>query len=189
MTTVFKVLYVNPASGEHGRLPDLGIANIGGTAGPTFFVGGKPLLFADGTATDGSNVALLQNSLQGVYDASTPATTNLSSGKNIQWVATNNNFLSINADTGKVTISGDLEVIGSNTVSDPAVRTYEHVQATASTTWTVLHAKYSHNPTVTVFDTDGITVIPDKIQIIDDNVLILYFNTAQAGRAVCIFFT
>ena len=37
--------------------------------------------------------------------------------------------------------------------------------------------------------TDGITVIPDKIQIVNDNVLILHFNTAQAGRAVCIFFT
>jgi hypothetical protein len=189
MTTVFKVLYLNSGTGEHGRLPDLGITNIGGTIGPTFFVGGKPLLFADGTSTDGSNTALLQNSLQGVYNSSTPATTTMESGKDIKWIAQNGNYINFNADTGKVTISGDLEILGSNVVADSSVRTYEHIQNIPTSTWNILHSKNSHNPTVTVFGTDGITVIPDRIQIVNNNEMVLYFNTAQAGRAVCIFFT
>lgn len=40
--------------GEQARLPAGGIINAGGVEGPTFSVGGKALIFADGTATDGS---------------------------------------------------------------------------------------------------------------------------------------
>lgn len=189
MSTVFKVLYVNPGTGEHGRLPDLGLTNIGGTTGPTFFVGGKPLLFADGTATDGSNSALLANTLQGVYNMSSPATVNFISGKDLQFTAVSGQYFNFNADTGKVTISGDLEVLGSiNSGGSAAVRTYEHIQVAAGSNWTFVHARASHNPTVTIYDDDNHQVLPDDVEIIDDDTLTVRFNTPMAGRAVCLFF-
>ncbi len=40
--------------GEQGRLPAGGIINAGGVEGPNFTVGGKALIFSDGTASDGS---------------------------------------------------------------------------------------------------------------------------------------
>lgn len=54
MTTVFKPAVVIEELGEMGRLPDGGHINAGGVAGPNFTVGGKALIFADGTASDGS---------------------------------------------------------------------------------------------------------------------------------------
>lgn len=54
MSTVNKVVVHHHELGEQGVLPNGGIINAGGTQGPNFSVGGKPLIFADGTATDGS---------------------------------------------------------------------------------------------------------------------------------------
>lgn len=50
-----------PELGEQGLLPDGGIINAGGIAGPHFTVSGKPLIFADGTATDGSGQVIVTN--------------------------------------------------------------------------------------------------------------------------------
>lgn len=107
MSTLFKIVYVNPDTGELGRLPDLGLVNIGGTLGPTFTVGGKGLLFTDGTSSDGSAGGnQLYTNLQLSYGASaSPAQINLVTGKDFVINALNNNGFSINADTGLVSIS------------------------------------------------------------------------------------
>lgn len=123
---VFKLLYLNPATGEHGKLPDYGITNSGGVMGPTFTVGGRALLFADGSPSDGSGTGL-DLTLQGAYDASTPALIDLAIGKNFTIQALNANVLSIDASTGKVTITGDLEVQGSSTVIDGILTNVDQV--------------------------------------------------------------
>lgn len=124
---IFKVLYLNEGAGEHGRLPDFGTTNMGGVMGPTFYVGGRPLLFADGTPTDGSGTPVLSITLQGVYNVSTPATINLSAGKNFTLNALNNKYFSIDASTGKVTITGDLEVLGASTVVEGVLANVDQV--------------------------------------------------------------
>lgn len=48
--------------GEQGRLPAGGIINAGGVGGPNFTVGGKALIFADGTASDGSGPVIATGS-------------------------------------------------------------------------------------------------------------------------------
>ena len=124
---IYRIIYLNTLTGEQGALPDLGITNSGGTVGPTFYVGGKPLLFADGTATDGSNVSVLGQTLQGVYDNSSPATINLSSGKPFTLFASNSKIFQVDPSTGKVTITGDLEVLGSSTVIDGVLTNVDQV--------------------------------------------------------------
>jgi hypothetical protein len=303
------------ASGELYRLADGDIVNIGGTGGPTFYVDGKPLLFADGTPTDGSSGSVISVSLQDSYDhSSAPAQINLSAGKNFVLNALNSKQLIFDAATGKVIITGDLEVMGDSTiiegtvsnldqlniappnnlttalnieprpgvmlgtdlvniklvnggssvftidqngdtflknltisgtlngvnlnafiasvndhlttsatakheaaeisVSGPftnivgddveealqsidaslqamgggTVRTYAHVQASASLTWIVIHNQASLNPTVTVYDTTGEQVWPDEVQIIDPNVLNVTFVSPQAGKALILLF-
>lgn len=184
--TAFKISYVNTSTGEHGRLPDLGITNIGGTSGPTFFVGGKPLLFADGTATDGSNQSLLANTLQGVYNMSTPATIDLTANKDLQLNALNGNYFKFDANTGTVTITGDLIA---NVSSAPGeVKSYEHLQNATSSNWEVIHMKNSQNPTVTIYDDTGALVLPDDVTVVNSQILHVKFNTPIAGRAICLLF-
>lgn len=123
---VFKLLYINPATGEHGMLPDFGITNSGGVMGPTFTVGGRALLFADGSPSDGSGTGL-DLTLQGAYDASTPALIDLAAGKSFTIQALNANVFSVDPATGKVTITGDLEVQGASTVIEGILTNVDQV--------------------------------------------------------------
>ena len=111
-TPVFKLLYLNQGTGEHGRLPADGIVEIGGVAGNTFTVGGIPVMLADGSSSAGGGGLNLQLSLQNVYDYSTSGTINLTSGKNFTIESLNNKIFQVDAATGRVTISGDLTVLG-----------------------------------------------------------------------------
>jgi len=121
MSAIKKLVYID-GSGELYRLSDGGIVNLGGTSGPTFFVDGKPLLFADGTSTGGGSTNLISISLQGAYNNSNPtAQIDLSTGKNFILNALNSKQLVFNADTGKVTITGDLEVMGDSTIIEGTI--------------------------------------------------------------------
>jgi hypothetical protein len=118
---VYKLIYLNLETGEQGKLPDFGIISAGGVSGPTFTVGGKALLFSDGTSTGGTSGAL-NLTLQGAYDSSSAiAQIALTPGKNLVINPLNNKFFSVNAETGKVTISGDLEVLGNSAVIEGTI--------------------------------------------------------------------
>ena len=52
--------------GEQGRLPPGGIINAGGVEGPDFRVGGKAVILADGTASDGSGPVIVVGAGSGV---------------------------------------------------------------------------------------------------------------------------
>lgn len=127
MTTTFKLLYLDQGAGEPGLLPDYGITNMGGVAGSTFTVGGKALLFADGTSTGGGGTGSNTLSLQATYDFSVPATIELTTGKHFTLEALNNRVFQFNADTGKVTITGDLEVLGSSSVVEGVLSNVDQV--------------------------------------------------------------
>lgn len=136
---VYKPNYIIPELGEAGRIPNGGITNIGGTIHPTFTVDGRGLLFADGTTTDGTPAPGL--GLQTSYNASpSPATINLATGKDIIFNSVGAvNSVTIDADTGDMTITANLTVGGLingidlvaffNSLSDhvgPATLPYRH---------------------------------------------------------------
>lgn len=126
MSTVYRVAYLNNSLGELGRLPDNAIVNIGGTSSPSFTVGGKPLMFADGTSTGpGANAGF---SLQAAYSNGTDGTINLTADKHFILTALNTQIFAVDANTGKVTITGDLEVRGSSTVVEGTIANVDQIQ-------------------------------------------------------------
>lgn len=111
------LIYLIENLGEYGRVPSGAIVNIGGVAGPGFTVGGKSLMFADGTSTDGSGAGALKTDFQNVYINSTGAEAKIDfiSGKDFVLEAVNNKQFRFDADTGDVTITGNLTVYGETT--------------------------------------------------------------------------
>lgn len=119
-------VFNHPELGELVVAPIGSILNIGGVTGPFFTVGGKALIFADGTTSNGSIADISTNininlSLQQAYESSQgTGLIILKSGKDIVFEALNEKLFTFNAETGQVTISGDLLVLGS--IGGPEVR-------------------------------------------------------------------
>jgi hypothetical protein len=115
-TPILKPIYFIESLGEYGLTPDGAILNIGGTAGPTFTVGGKALIFADGTTSDGDISYVFKPDLQAAYNnSSTPAITTLTTNKDIVWIALNGEQLVFDADTGDLRIGGlinGIDIVG-----------------------------------------------------------------------------
>lgn len=122
----FKLVHIFPNTGELGRLPDGSIINAGGVSGNFFTVGGKPLLFADGTTTDGSSNTTV-GTLQSVYDNGSTGQITLASGKDFSLKALNQTAFTFNALTGSVTITGDLTVLGESTVVEGTLQNVDQV--------------------------------------------------------------
>lgn len=76
-TPVFQPVVVLEEYGELAKLPANGVISAGGTAGPNFSVGGKALIFSDGTATDGSGqvITVGTNSVTGFEHIQSTAST------------------------------------------------------------------------------------------------------------------
>lgn len=109
MSTPFKPIYLVAALGEYAVMPDGAIINVGGVSGPTFTVGGKPLLFADGTPTDGLSTGGLTIDLQKVYNNSfNTGLIELVAGKDFVLKSTSGNEFRFDATSGDITIGGDV---------------------------------------------------------------------------------
>jgi hypothetical protein len=114
-----KPIYLD-SDGILSQTPNGAIANFGGTTNPTFTVGGRGLLFDDGTSTAPGNQFSV--TLQSAYDNSGvvdgKVTINLEAGKDLVINAGSvDKFLSIDADTGNFTFSGLLSVLGNTNIS------------------------------------------------------------------------
>jgi len=115
--------------GVFGQLPNGGIINAGGTSNPTFTVNGRGLLFDDGTSTGVGNSSI---TLQTVYDNS-PAVAGatkikLTTGKDFVIADDTDDglYLKVDSETGKVTITGDLEVLGNSSVINTVIQDSDH---------------------------------------------------------------
>ena len=136
---VKRLIYLN-TDGLLNRTEDGAITNIGGTSNHTFTVGGRGLLFDDGTSTNntGGNVTL---DLQSVYNNSftdpdlLAAVIKLTTGKDFAIVDDTDNsvLFRVDAETGKVTITGDLEVKGQSSTIESIVTDADHWKITPST--------------------------------------------------------
>ena len=130
-TTHAKRLVYLGSRGVLTRTHDGDVVNIGGisTTG-TFTLNNKPLLFADGSSTGGPGTGGI--TLQSVYNNSIDAQGNgsikLLTGKDFAiYDDTNDNvFFKVDAETGKITITGDLEVLGSASIINSDVQTADH---------------------------------------------------------------
>ena len=120
-----KLLYLVKELGEYATVPDGAIVNIGGVQGPNFTIGGKGVLFADGSVSDGSDTNFVSPDFQSVYNfTSGEAFIQFTHDKDFVLQALNNNQFRFDADTGNVTISGNLTVQGStSTVITASVNT------------------------------------------------------------------
>lgn len=124
-----KLIHLNE-QGILNRVADGDISNLGGTTHSTFTVGGRGLLFDDGSST-GSG---LGNSLtlQTVYNNSPiisgAATIKLTTGKDFAVIDDTDNsvFFRVDAETGKVTVTGDLEVLGASSIIQSTVTDSDH---------------------------------------------------------------
>ena len=56
-------------------------------------------------------------------------------------------------------------------------------QAVAATTWSLAHNIGDQFPVIQVFDTNNNQVIPGRVEMVDDNNIKIYFDTATAGTA------
>jgi hypothetical protein len=130
-------LYLDPTKGFPKAVPAGAILDIGGTAGPTFTVDGRELMFADGTSTGPGGLSRL--SLQRIYDISgtttdPTATVAMSTGKHLILRDDNTSkvYFKVDADTGAITISGDLYVQGTTTTVNSSIIDADHYEITPS---------------------------------------------------------
>lgn len=68
-----------------------------------------------------------------------------------------------------------------------SIKTHVYVEDQGNTEWIINHNKNSDNPAISIFDELGSSIIPDEIQIIDNNVIRVVFHTVQKGKAVIVF--
>ena len=64
------------------------------------------------------------------------------------------------------------------------INSYAHLQAEASSVWSVTHNLQTTSVNVQVYDGNNRVVIPDEIQTTGPNTLTIALGTAMAGRAV-----
>ena len=157
-TGIARPVQIEP-DGVLGMLADGAIINAGGVAGSTFTVGGRGLLFDDGTSTAGGGGS--SGTLQSIYDASPAAggatTVLLSPNKNLVFQAgSSGNYFSIGATDGQVTINGNLVVMGTSTTINSVTETSNNVLVQPSLPTTV---PFSIIPTI------GTSMLVDLLQV------------------------
>lgn len=121
-----KPLFRN-SQGSIQQLIDGEIVNIGGTTWQGFTIGGLGVLLEDGSSTTGG-VINLQTIYNNSIDLSSDASIKLITGRDfVIYDDTNNSiFFKIDSETGKVTITGDLEVAGSSVLVDSVIQDSDH---------------------------------------------------------------
>lgn len=112
---IIKPIFLD-TDGILSQSPNGAIANFGGTTSPTFTVGGRGLLFDDGTSTNPGQQHSV--TLQSAYNNSVPTdgkvTLTLESGKDLVITSAGHldKFFSVSTETGDFSIAGFLSLDG-----------------------------------------------------------------------------
>lgn len=126
--SVLKPVFLE-ADGWLSELPGGSIVNIGGTDNTTFTVGGRGLLFDDGSSTaPGGSGVTLQAAYNNSVNVLNEAKIKLQTGRDflIADDSDDNIFFRIDAETGKVTITGDVEILGASSIINTVVQDSDH---------------------------------------------------------------
>lgn len=67
------------------------------------------------------------------------------------------------------------------------IDTYVHRQDTAALTWTVTHNLNTVNPVVQIYDDEHKMIIPDRVEPIDNNSVLITLAVANTGTAVVMY--
>jgi hypothetical protein len=107
----FSPVYID-RSGKQRTIPSNGLLNISGVTGNIFTIGGKPVMLADGSSSDGSSSLLsLQSAYVNSLVESGAAKINLSPNKDFSICnSLGTPFFSIDSETGKTSILNGLSV-------------------------------------------------------------------------------
>lgn len=155
-TPIFSPTYLIEALGEIGKLPDGAIINAGGVSGTTFTVGGRGLLFTDGTSSDGTAGINLDIDFQSAYTNSIgEAFIQTAASKDIVFNSVNNKQFRFDSDTGTVSITGDLTVLGTVTAiinTEANVERLQIHQTDGGLTPFIMEPIMGVTPTVNVVD-------------------------------------
>jgi hypothetical protein len=129
MVNIVKPIILD-VDGIFTQLSNGDIINAGGTSYPTWTVNGHGLLFDNGTSTapGGGNSITLQSVYNNSPTVAGATVIKLTTGKDFVIADdTNNNlFFKVDSETGKVTITGDLEVLGSSSIIDSIIQDSDH---------------------------------------------------------------
>jgi hypothetical protein len=130
MTIVQKLIYIG-SDGYQSVTQNGDITNIGGTISSTFTVGGKALLFADGTNSGGTGSSTSGLNFQTVYNATSDTNNQasfiLSPGKDfIIYDSTSAHLFSVQSTSGNVTVTGNLTVLGTAIFSNSSTDIADH---------------------------------------------------------------
>jgi len=88
-------------------------------------------------------------------------------------------------------VSGDIVASknpNSGNPGNPHNSGYEHIQLTPIVTWVIPHNADSKRLICQIYDDGDMFILPDDIQIVDENLVIVSFGVAMAGSAKIVFF-
>lgn len=87
-------------------------------------------------------------------------------------------------------VSGDIIASknSNNNPGNPNLNGYEHVQLTPLSTWIIPHNNNTKRLICQVYDNNDIYILPDDIQIVDENLVIVSFGSIMSGSAKIVFF-
>jgi hypothetical protein len=166
--SVFSPLYLDRKRGFATGVPANAILDIGGVVGPGFTVGGRPLLFADGTSSNGGTASFisLQSSYESSSTANNPAVINLIAGRDLIIDSPSGPGVSFKIDsiTGAVTIGGDLIVEGTHTYVNSTTTQSSNIRLSAqSVTQPALWIGPGSNDSSPTADLLLVTVVPGSM--------------------------
>lgn len=125
--SVYVPVYVD-TSGLYGRIPNTGYLDIAGIYSSNFTVGGKAIMLADGTASDGTNSIDLQTVYLKTTAVDGAAKISLEPGKDFSICdSLGNSYITVDAETGKITINGEMSVISSIVKFTGAYQEFSHL--------------------------------------------------------------
>ena len=132
LDNVFVPLYID-TTGQYGRIPSSALLDFSGVYSSNFTVGGKPIMLADGSSSDGTS----QLDFQAVYFHTQPvngaARISLQPGKDFTiGDSLGNPYVEVDSSTGKITIHGEMAVVSSIAKFDGAYQEFNHLNVLPS---------------------------------------------------------
>ena len=93
--------------------------------------------------------------------------------------------LHIDKDTGKIVARKSSTGTGTGTGTASG---FLFTQLAPITTWVITHNKDSKKLITQIYDLSGNMILPENVQIVDSNTVIVTFNVPQAGTGHLLFF-
>lgn len=170
---VFVPVYVD-VSGQYRRVPSDGILDIAGTFSSNFSVGGKAIMLADGTSSDGNSSLDLQTAYIHSIPTDGIAKISLSPGKDFAICdAVGNPFIKVDSVTGKITIAGEMSVISSIVKFLGSYQEFDHLNVLSND---------GLKPSLLIEPKAGVSFVVDPVRVRTNNSGPVDFSINNQGQ-------